>query len=128
MTDIDTETPTTTAALLADLGELHTRTCVSPLPKHPGARGWQAVSTSLSAGYARALHALNEIAPDKAAEISAWYNGPLGEGPDPEEHTDWLEQHVADGRAGIERWVEDGQAAAVEAKTFTVQWERSNAA
>lgn len=102
-TDTETETAETPEQLLHDLGELHTRTCVSPLPKHPAAMGWQAVTGSMAAGFARALHALNEIDPAKAAEITDWFQGPFEEGPDPEEHTDWLERYVARGPELIEQ-------------------------
>jgi hypothetical protein len=112
--------------LLMDLGEFHTRTCVSPLPKHPAAMGWQASSGNMAAGFARALHALNEVAPEKAAEIAAWFDGPLEDGPDPEEHTDWLERHVAGGPEALERWADDGRQMAVEAKAFTEKWEKEH--
>lgn len=112
----DTDTPTTPAQLLHDLGELHTRTLASPLPKHPAAMGWQVTAGAMAAGFARALHALHEVAPDKAAEVAEWFDGPLGEGPDPEEHTDWLERTVARGPELLERWVEDGRRMAVEAQ------------
>lgn len=113
--------------LLLDLGEAHTRTCVSPLPKHPAAMGWQATAGSMAAGFARALHALNEVAPLEAAQIAEWFRGPFEEGPDPEEHTDWLEQHVAQGPELLEQWVEDGRRMAREAKTNTEAWEKENA-
>jgi hypothetical protein len=127
MTD-DIDTPTTPAQLLNDLGELHTRTLVSPLPKHPAAMGWQDTAGALAAGFARALHALNEIAPEKAAEIAEWYDGLFGQGPDPEEHRDWLERHVAGGPQGLERWAEEGRLMAVEAKAISEAWEKERAA
>jgi hypothetical protein len=125
-TDVDTEVAQTPEQLLTDLGELHTRTLASPLPKHPAAMGWQATAGSLAAGFARALHALNEVAPEKAAEITVWFQGPFEEGPDPEEHTDWLEQHVAQGPELLEQWVEDGRRMARESKTNTEAWEKEN--
>jgi hypothetical protein len=119
-----TETPQTTEQLLHDLGELHTRTCVSPLPKHPAAMGWQAVAGSMAAGFARALHALGEVAPDRAQEVTDWFQGPFEEGPDPEEHTDWLERNVAKDLSELQQWVDDGQQMAEESKTNTEAWER----
>lgn len=116
----------TPQGLLADLGELHTRTCVSPLPKHPAAMGWQATAGSLAAGFARALHALNEVAPDKAAEIAVWFQGPFEDGPDPEEHTDWLERNVAGCPEVLQRWVDDGRQMAAEAKENTQACEQRN--
>jgi hypothetical protein len=126
--DIATEVAQTPEQLLQDLGEFHTRTCVSPLPKHPGAMGWQAAAGSMAAGFARALHALNEIAPDKAAEITVWFQGPFEEGPDPEEHTDWLERHVARGPELLEQWFEDGRRMAREALKHTEAWEKEHQA
>lgn len=120
------DTAQTTQKLLADLGELHTRTCVSPLPKHPAAMGWQATAGSMAAGFARALHALNEVAPEKAAEIAVWFQGPFEDGPDPEEHTDWLERNVAKSPAVLERWVEEGRRMAEEAKANTLAWEKEH--
>ena len=106
----ETETVQTPEQLLADLGEFHMRTLVSPLPRQPAAMGWQAVSGSMAAGFARALYALNELDPAKAAEITDWYQGPFEEGPDPEEHTDWLERTIAKGDLDLmEKWVQDGQ-------------------
>jgi hypothetical protein len=125
-TDAAAEVAQTPEQLLADLGELHTRTLVSPLPKHPAALGWQATAGSMAAGFARALHALNEIAPEKAAELTVWFQGPFEEGPDPEEHTDWLERHVARGPELLERWVEDGRRMAREAQDAPVEWENAN--
>jgi hypothetical protein len=110
--------------LLHDLGELHTRTLVSPLPKHPAAMGWQA--TAGSAGFARALHALHDLAPEKAAEVTVWFQGPFEDGPDLEEHTDWLERHVAQGPELLEQWVEDGRRMAAESKTNTEAWEKEH--
>ncbi|MFD9004453.1 hypothetical protein ACFV0T_26430 [Streptomyces sp. NPDC059582] len=113
----ETETVQTPDELLADLGELHMRTLVSPRPKQPAAMGWQAVAGTMSAGFARALHALNELNPAKAAEITDWYQGPFEEGPDAEEHTDWLERTVAKGDLDLmEKWVQDGQILARSSK------------
>jgi hypothetical protein len=120
----ETETPQTPAQLLADLGELHTRTCVSPLPKHPAAMGWQAVAGQLSGGFTRALHALNQTDPGKAAEIASWFQGPFEDGPDPEEHTDWLLTFVAKDRAVLQQWVDDGRQMAEESKANTEAWEK----
>lgn len=129
MTDTtDTETETQTPEqLLVDLAQLHVRTLVSPLPKHPGAMGWQATAGSMAAGFARALHALNEVAPEKAAEITDWFQGPFEEGPDPEEHTDWTERHVAKSWDVMDQWVEEARGLATEAKANTEAWENKQA-
>lgn len=122
----ETETVQTPQQLLTDLGEFHMRTLVSPLPKHPAAMGWQAVAGSMSAGFARALHALNEVDPARAQDIVTWFQGPFeDEGPDPEEHTDWLEREVANGDLRVlEQWVQDGRRMAAESKANTEAWER----
>jgi hypothetical protein len=120
MTDTTSQTP---EQLLVDLGELHTRTLVSPQPKHPAALGWQATAGAMAAGFARTLHALLEVAPDKAAEITEWFQGPFEEGPDPEEHTDWLERTVAKSPDVLERWVAEGQELAVKANASVEAWE-----
>lgn len=123
----ETETTQTPEQLLNDLGELHTRTCSSPLPKHPGAMGWQATAGSMAAGFARTLHALNEIDPSRAQEITTWFQGPFeDEGPDPLEHTDWLERYVARGPELLEQWVEDGRRMAAESAKNTDAWEKEH--
>ncbi|MEU7338654.1 hypothetical protein [Streptomyces sp. NPDC007074] len=126
VTTVGAETSQTTEQLLHDLGELHTRTLVSPLPKHPAAMGWQAVTGSMAAGFARALHALAEVDPGRAQEITTWFQGPFEEGPDPEEHTDWLERVIAQGPELIEQWVADGRRLARESKTNTEAWEKKD--
>lgn len=124
--DIVDEADKTPEQLLKDLGELHTRTCVSPLPRHPAAMGWQAATGSMAAGFARALHALNELDPGKAQEIATWFDGPFGDAPDPEEHTDWLERNVAKGLTELQRWVDDGRQMAEESKANTEAWEKEH--
>ncbi|GGU62195.1 hypothetical protein [Streptomyces lavendofoliae] len=120
MTDTAPQTP---EQLLVDLGELHIRTLVSPQPKHPSAVGWQATAGAMAAGFARTLHALLEVAPDKAAEITDWFQGPFEEGPDPEEHTDWLERTVAKSPDVLEQWVTEGQELAKKAQAAVEAWE-----
>lgn len=125
MTDTDPTSPQTTVQLLHDLGELHTRTLVSPLPKQPAAMGWQATTGAMAAGFARALHALHQADPDKAQEITDWFQGPFeDEGPDPEEHTDWLERVIAGGDLALmEKWVEDGRRLAEASRQATEERE-----
>ena len=122
----ETETAQTPEQLLADLGEFHMRTLVSPLPRQPAAMGWQATAGSMAAGFARALHALNDVDPARAQEIVTWFQGPFeDEGPDPEEHTDWLERVVAKGDLGlVEKWVEDGRRLAESSKAATEEREK----
>lgn len=122
MTDTsDTRAP---EQLLVELAELHMRTHVSPLPTHPAAFGWQATAGSVSALAARALHALMQMAPEKAAEIAAWYEGPFGEGPVSTEHTRWTEKQVAGSRDVVERWAAEAKSLAVQAAA-TEDWEKT---
>lgn len=117
MTDTtDDETPTTADALLTDLGEEYTRSVSLPLPKLPQALGWQMIAATRTAGFTRALHALQEVWPEKADEIAAWFDGQFGEGPELAEHTDWLIAHVAETRGKFDQWVEDGHKQAVDAE------------
>lgn len=116
MTDHDNETPTTATALLTELGEEHTRAMALPMPEHDVARGWQMIAASRTAGFARALHALNDEDPNKADEIAAWFDGQFGEGPNPVEHTDWLIRNVVEDRAEFDRWVENGRKQAADAE------------
>ncbi|MEU9578757.1 hypothetical protein [Streptomyces chilikensis] len=112
----------TTADLLNDLGALHTRTRVSPLPQNPEVFGWQAQAGALAAGFARALHALHQVAPEQAQQLAVWWEGPFGEGPDSYRHTMWLERHVGGGdRAVTDRWVAEGRAAAEAANRTAEQ-------
>jgi hypothetical protein len=122
------ETTQTPEQLLTDLGEFHMRTLVSPLPKHPAAMGWQATAGSMAAGFARALHALNDVDPARAQEIVTWFQGPFeDEGPDPEEHTDWLERVVAKGDLDlVQQWVEDGRRFAESSAASTEEWEKEH--
>lgn len=125
MNDTDPTETQTLAQLLVDLAELHMRTHASPLPKHPAAFGWQATAGSMAAGFARALHALMEVAPEKAAEVAEWFDGPLGEGPDPLEHTDWTERHIAKSPQVLERWSLEARAEAARALEATEDWEKT---
>lgn len=111
--------------LLVELAELHMRTHASPLPKHPAALGWQATAGSMAAGFARALHALMEAAPEKAVAVAEWFDGPLGEGPDPLEHTDWTERHIAKSPTVLEQWSRDARYQAALALECTEAWEKT---
>lgn len=125
----DTTQPQTSAQqLLVELAELHMRTHASPLPKHPAALGWQATAGSMAAGFARALHALMETDPGKAAEIAEWFDGPFGEGPDALEHTDWTEQHIAKSPKVLEQWSLEARYQAARALEATEAWEKTEKA
>lgn len=124
MTDM-TE-PQTPEQLLVELAEIHMRTHARPLPQHPGAMGWQANTGVMAAGFARALHALMQADAGKAAEVTEWFQGPFGEGPDAEEHTDWTARHVAKSPQDLDRWLKEAEADAVRAKEFTETWEKEH--
>lgn len=126
--EIHTEKPQTPEQLLADLAELHLRTLVSPQPKHPAAMGWQATAGSMAAGFARTLHALQQVAPDKAAELTEWFHGEFDEGPDPEEHTEWAERHIAKSPTVWQKWLDDAHDLARQAQEATGEWERKQQA
>jgi hypothetical protein len=115
----ETEKPQTPEELLTELAQLHIRTIVPPSPKHPSAHGWQAIAGCQAAGFARTLHALMQVAPEKAAEITDWYQGPFEEGPDPEEHTDWIERTVAKDVDTLDAWITEARELAVKAKEVT---------
>lgn len=115
----DTEKTQTPEELLTELAQLHIRTIVPPSPKHPAAFGWQATAGCQAAGFARALHALMEVAPEKAVEITDWFQGPFEEGPDPEEHTDWIERTVAKDPDVLEEWINEARRLAEESQAST---------
>lgn len=119
----DTEKTQTPEALLTELAQLHIRTIVPPSPQLPAAFGWRAIAGCQAAGFARALHALMEVAPEKAAEITGWFQGPFEEGPDPEEHTDWIERTVAKDADVLEEWIEEARRLAKSSKTATEERE-----
>lgn len=110
----ETEKAQTPEELLTKLAQLHIRTIVPPSPKHPAAFGWQNIAGCQAAGFARALHALMQVAPDKAVEITDWFQGPFEEGPDPEEHTAWIEQTVAKNTDVLDEWITEARALAVQ--------------
>jgi hypothetical protein len=122
--ETETEIPQTSEELLAELAQLHIRTIVPPSPKQPAAFGWQAIAGCQAAGFARTLHALMQVAPDKAAEITDWYQGPFEEGPDPEEHTDWIERTVAKSTDVLDEWITEARDLAVKAKENTEKSEK----
>lgn len=124
----DAETVQTPDQLLVDLAELHLRTLVSPQPKHPAAMGWQATAGSMAAGFARALHALQEVDPGKAAELTTWFHGEFDEGPDPEEHTEWTERHIAKDPVVWQTWLDEAQSLARQSQEATEDWERKQQA
>lgn len=113
--DQDELIDTSPDTLLLDLAQNQVRALSSPMPKNPGAMGWQCMSASTMALAARLLHTLQQVAPEKAAEIADWYAGPFGDGPDLMDFTEWLDVNVArPSGADIEAWIADGRRRAVE--------------
>ncbi|NJA56693.1 hypothetical protein [Streptomyces sp. NEAU-H3] len=117
-----TEPTTTVQQLLTDLSADHMRALCPPTPRHPEARGWRAMASAYNALATRALHALNEVAPDQAAQLAVWFQGAFEEGPDPEEHTDWTAEHIARDEAEVERWVTEGRAASEESARIVAEY------
>jgi len=107
----DDETPPTPDELLAILGQKYLRAMSEPTPAHPVVAGWQHQAAALGALAARALHALNEQDPTAAARIAAWFHGPLGYGPNPAGHEQWLERFIA-GPDMYQQWVDEGRQGA----------------
>ncbi|KAF0651344.1 hypothetical protein [Streptomyces fradiae] len=116
---------TTPQSLLTDLARLHLRATASPLPADPAVMGWQMQTAAVTGLATRLLHALAAVDPQQAADITTWYEGPFGEGPDLTDGVDWLDQHIArPAGADINQWIDDArqqatQAAARPARTLT---------
>lgn len=110
----DDETPPTPEQLLAELGRKYMRAMAEPTPANPATAGWQWQAAALAALAGRALHALNEQDPTAASRLSAWFHGPLGDGPNPAAHEQWLERFVASPETS-QRWADEGRQAAAEA-------------
>ncbi|MFG2676988.1 hypothetical protein [Streptomyces sp. NPDC048445] len=119
----DTDVDASPGTLRTDLAQLHLRASVSPLPKHPAAMGWQMTAGSLAALASRLLDVVQSTAPDKAAEIAAWFAGPFGDGPDLEEHHDWVTDHVAGSWDVTEAWIQEARQLAVQAQQATAHHE-----
>lgn len=117
----DTDADTSPATLRTDLAQLHLRTAASPLPKQPAAMGWQMTAGSLAALASRLLDVVQTTAPDKAAEIAEWYSGPFGDGPDLEEHHDWITAHVAGSWDVTEAWIQEARQLAAQAQQATAR-------
>lgn len=108
-------TPTPTQDLLEELARMHMRSHSTPSPQNPEAFGWRATAGVMAALAARALYSLDAVAPSTATEISRWFDGPLGEGPLPEEHTAWTARFVARSEDEVERWAADAKRDSREA-------------
>jgi len=106
------ETPPSPDELLAILGQKYTRAMAEPTPANPVVFLWQMQAAALGALAARAMHALNDQDPTTAARIAAWYHGPLGNGPNPAGHLQWLERFIARSPESFQQWQDEGQQAA----------------
>lgn len=115
MTHEDTTTDSTPESVLVGLAQLYLRTAASPLPKHPAAFGWQMIAGVHAAAFAHALHALNGVAPETAADIASWYEGPFGDGPDPIDTRSWFAEHIARSTAEFTAWANEAATVAQEA-------------
>lgn len=99
------DTVLTPAELLERLGETYVGGVAAPTPADGLALGYKMLASTLAAGFARAVHVLNEVAPDEAARLADWYNGPFDEGPVPGEVRAWFLKHVAGGDPStLEKW------------------------
>ncbi|WP_331757639.1 hypothetical protein [Streptomyces albidoflavus] len=107
--------PTSTQDLLEELARMHMRSHSTPSPQNPEAFGWRVTAGVMAALAARALYSLDTVAPSTATEISRWFDGPLGEGPMPEEHTAWTARFVARTEDEVERWAADAKRDSREA-------------
>jgi hypothetical protein len=115
----ETSTDTSPATLSIDLAQLHLRTTASPLPKQPAAMGWQMTAASLSALASRLLDVVQRTAPEEAAQIAEWFSGPFGDGPDLEEHHDWVTDNISGSWDLTEEWIQEARRLAVEAQQAT---------
>ncbi|MEU6016904.1 hypothetical protein ABZ826_23500 [Streptomyces sp. NPDC047515] len=120
---VETDVDATPETLRIDLAQLHVRSTASPLPKHPAAMGWQMTAGSLAALASRLLNVVQRTAPEEAARIAEWFAGPFGDGPDLEEHTDWIAEHVAGSWDVTETWVQEARQLAMQAQQATAQHE-----
>lgn len=111
------------ATLSIDLAQLHLRSIASPLPKHPGVMGWQMTAASLSALASRLLDVVQRTAPDEAAQIAEWYAGPFGDGPDLEEHHDWVTDNISGSWDLTEEWIQEARQLAAQAQQVAVRRE-----
>ncbi|MGO1025628.1 hypothetical protein ACTOXX_34195 [Streptomyces rubiginosohelvolus] len=115
----DTDANTSPETLSIDLAQLHLRTTASPLPKQPAAMGWQMTAGSLSALASRLLDVVQRTAPDEAAQIAEWFSGPFGDGPDLEEHHDWVTDNISGSWDLTEQWIQEAGQLAIKAQQAT---------
>lgn len=118
---------TSPETLLIDLAHIHLRTMSPPMPKHPGAMGWQMMTASMSALAARLLHTVQQVAPGQAAEIAEWFHGPFGDGPDLIDAFEWFDVNVArPAGADYGAWIRDARQRAEEAQQAAVTVTKEN--
>jgi hypothetical protein len=123
-TDLMTEEPEeeapTVPELLEDLARTHLRTVALPLPRNPATLGWQSTAGSLATLAARMLRFVDRVAPERAADYSAYYYGLFGDGPDPLGASLWFERNVAKpAGAEITDWVANAKEAAEKAFAYS---------
>jgi len=123
---LGTEADASPETLSTDLAQLHLRTMASPLPKQPAAMGWQMTAASLSALASRLLDVVQRTAPEEAAQIAEWFSGPFGDGPDLEEHHDWVTDNISGSWDLTEAWIQEARQLAVEARQATEAQTKEN--
>lgn len=121
--DVDT----TPEILRIDLAQLYLRATASPTPRDPAALGWQMTAGSLAALASRLLDVVQRTAPRDAAEIADWFAGPFDDGPDLEEHTDWVGLRVAGDWGVFQVWLDEARDLAVQAKEATDAFAKAGA-
>ena len=120
------DTDASPETLCVDLAQLHLRAVASPLPKQPAAMGWQMTAASLSALASRLLDVVQRTAPGEAARIAEWFSGPFGDGPDLEEHHDWVTDNVSGSWDLTEKWIQEARHLAVQAQQATAAQTKEN--
>lgn len=115
----DEDVDMTPETLRIDLAQLYLRATASPIPRDPAAFGWQMEAGSLAALASWLLDVVQRTAPRDAEEITEWFAGPFDDGPDLEEHTDWIGLRVAGDWGMFQAWLDEARDLAVQAKAAT---------
>ncbi|MFE7780333.1 hypothetical protein [Streptomyces nigrescens] len=125
--DVDEDIDVTPETLRTDLAQMYLRATATPTPKHPAALGWQMTAASLAALSSRLLDVVQRTAPEDAAEIAEWFAGPFGDGPNLEEHTYWVGEHVAGDLGVFHKWLDEAREMALQAKAVTEAFDQAAA-
>lgn len=116
--DIEAEADTSVESLRVDLAQLHLGAVSSRTSKDasPETTAWRMTAATTTALASHLLEAVRQSDPGKAAELAIWFAGQFGDGPDLEDHTEWLEQCIAGSPAVYAEWLKE---AATEAQQAT---------